>query len=478
MQITEQWILSHAPGPAVAESGRALSEAGSFSALSRTEDAKTYWAECAGSAKNPYYVSVDWSLSDKEPAYSCSCPSRHFPCKHALGLMYELMAGKPFAVGHMPPYVMKARAKQAEEKAKAEARLQKARKYDAAVKEKKLLRQLEGLAKAEKMSDELLANGLASVSCLPAQSLERLARELGGRDLAGPRDAFERIALAEKRLRQDSAHAHRYYAEILRILVSLHAMIGRSRQFLEEQLSSGSYAMEDPLLYEALGGVWNPDELLEIGSYRKNARLVQLSFDVSRDEAKRACIERGFWLELTRGDVVHTRASRSVNAFKYGAGSDSCFELLEVPVLYERPGAPCPRVWWDSAVSMPLTAEEHASLRRFAAARVAEAVKAAAVRLEEPLLPEYVPALLRIGSIGLAGGVPVLDDGEGGRIALRDRPGDGAERASVRRLTALPEAPREGDALFGLIFYDEADRRFCLHPYSLVTENRIIRLQF
>jgi hypothetical protein len=41
------------------------------------------WGECRGSASAPYRTVVDLT----RPAYQCSCPSRKFPCKHALALM-------------------------------------------------------------------------------------------------------------------------------------------------------------------------------------------------------------------------------------------------------------------------------------------------------------------------------------------------------------------------------------------------------
>nr|BFE81137.1 hypothetical protein GCM10020093_037380 [Planobispora longispora] len=41
------------------------------------------WGECKGSGSKPYRACVDLS----GPAYRCSCPSRKFPCKHALGLL-------------------------------------------------------------------------------------------------------------------------------------------------------------------------------------------------------------------------------------------------------------------------------------------------------------------------------------------------------------------------------------------------------
>lgn len=478
MHMTEQWILSHAPNPALAESGRELSESGCFAALCRTEDGKTCWAECAGSARNPYYVSFDCSLSEDAPVFRCSCPSRQSPCKHVIGLMYELLSGKEFAVDEPPSYVARARVRQASEQARSEARLERTRRQNAAAREKRLERQLEGLAKAEKFLGELLCDGLKSLPDLPAQSLERLAAELGSRGLPGARDAFERIARLERAIRQDGAEKRAGYAEIARDLAALQVMLRRARELLGRQPSADGYAMEEPALYEMLGGVWDPDELRAIGSWRKNARLVQLSFDVSRASARRTRVERGFWAELTRGDLVHTLSTRPSRMPKGIGTDDTCFSLLEIPLLYEAPVAPCPCVWWEDAVPKPLGEAEWSALRGMAVARVSEAVRSAAARLSEPLLPAYVPALVRVGAIGYVERTLVLADGEGERIALRDRREDGAERASVCRLTALPQPPEAGDAVFGLIFYDESDRRYCLHPYGVVRADGIVRLQF
>jgi hypothetical protein len=53
-------------------------------------DGKAVWGLCTGSGKNPYQVVVDLA----GPAYSCSCPSRKFPCKHALALLLRWSAGQ------------------------------------------------------------------------------------------------------------------------------------------------------------------------------------------------------------------------------------------------------------------------------------------------------------------------------------------------------------------------------------------------
>ncbi len=47
------------------------------------------WGQCAGSGKSPYQVIVDLA----GPAFKCSCPSRKFPCKHALAVLLLWSAG-------------------------------------------------------------------------------------------------------------------------------------------------------------------------------------------------------------------------------------------------------------------------------------------------------------------------------------------------------------------------------------------------
>jgi SWIM zinc finger len=47
------------------------------------------WGLCAGSGKSPYQTIADLT----GPAYKCSCPSRKFPCKHALGLLLAWASG-------------------------------------------------------------------------------------------------------------------------------------------------------------------------------------------------------------------------------------------------------------------------------------------------------------------------------------------------------------------------------------------------
>ena len=480
MELTEQFILLQAPNAAAASNGQKLSRGGKFTNLCRTADGALYWGECAGSGKTPYRVSVDWT-DQNAPVCRCSCPSRQFPCKHALGLLYEQLAQKPFQEADIPQDVADKRAKQAARAAKKEAAASspaKPKKPNAAAQTKRINKQLEGLDMAEKMVAELLNNGIGSLGGASSQTFDKLAKDLGNYYLTGPQTAFSRIALAVRTIQKDPDGAQSAYAEALRVLIALHSTIKKSRAFLQAKLDAGQFTAEDTVLFEALGGVWKLEDLHAIGVYRENARLVQLSFDVSFDQAKQEYSERGWWMDTAAGQINYTLNLRPVKAMKYIKADDSRFELFEIPTLYTYPGEGSRRVRWEGAATRPLTRSEHAALPGLAQPDIPAAVKLAKGQFKNTLLPKFAPMLLPIGRVGTVGDAFALEDPKGNRIVLRDRSEDGADHASTARLTMLPKKIPEGSALFGLMFYDAADRTICLHPYSLVTPEHIIRLQY
>ena len=478
MTLTEQMIQLQAPNPAAVENGRKLSKKGSFSAHCRTQDDTLYWAQCAGSGKTPYRVSIDWTVPDA-PVCRCSCPSRQFPCKHALGLMFEQLAGREFETAELPQDIADKRAKQAARAAKKEETAgspPKPKRVNAAAQKKKLAKQLEGLDMAEQMANDLLSTGLGALAGSSAQTYDKLAKDLGSCYLTGPQAAFTRIALAVRTVQKEPDRADAAYGEALRILVSLRSAIKKSRVFLQSKLETGNFSPEDSALFEALGGVWKLEDLRAIGSFQENARLVQLSFDTSFDEAKKEYVERGWWLNLEGGDILQTLNLRPAKALKYVKGEDSRFGLLETPALYLYPGEGNRRCRWETASARPLTAEEQAALPALAQARLAAAVKLTKGTIKNTLAPKFLGVLVPIGRLGTIGDSFVLEDPAGDRIVLRDRPGSAA--SCTVRLAALPREVPAGSALFGLMFYDEGDRSLCLHPYSVVTRSEILRLEY
>jgi hypothetical protein len=82
-------VLALAPDAGSTSSARSLASPGRWRSFGCCEQPAALWGECAGSGKNPYLATVDLA----GPAYQCSCPSRKFPCKHALALLLLWSAG-------------------------------------------------------------------------------------------------------------------------------------------------------------------------------------------------------------------------------------------------------------------------------------------------------------------------------------------------------------------------------------------------
>ncbi|MFF4602063.1 SWIM zinc finger family protein [Streptomyces sp. NPDC001339] len=99
----ERWttdqVLALAPDEASRKAGGKLATPGPWPDTGAGRSA--VWGLCKGSGKKPYQTVVD----TKGPAFTCSCPSRKFPCKHALGLLL-LWAGAEgtVAAGEPPPW--------------------------------------------------------------------------------------------------------------------------------------------------------------------------------------------------------------------------------------------------------------------------------------------------------------------------------------------------------------------------------------
>lgn len=90
---SEDRVVRAAPDDASLAAARKLAHPGPWSDTGSNED--LVWGKCQGSGKTPYQVSVDTAA----PAYRCTCPSRKFPCKHALALLLLWARGEAAAAG-------------------------------------------------------------------------------------------------------------------------------------------------------------------------------------------------------------------------------------------------------------------------------------------------------------------------------------------------------------------------------------------
>ena len=78
---TAEAVLALAPDDSSRKAATGLARPATWTDTGSTPD--LVWGLCRGSAAKPYQIVIEIT----GPAYRCSCPSRKFPCKHALGLL-------------------------------------------------------------------------------------------------------------------------------------------------------------------------------------------------------------------------------------------------------------------------------------------------------------------------------------------------------------------------------------------------------
>ncbi|MBM7169670.1 SWIM zinc finger family protein [Streptomyces sp. G44] len=85
---TADQVLALAPDAPSRKAGSRLGVAGPWSEAGSSGEGAV-WGLCKGSGSKPYQTVIDITggADAAGPAYKCSCPSRKFPCKHALGLL-------------------------------------------------------------------------------------------------------------------------------------------------------------------------------------------------------------------------------------------------------------------------------------------------------------------------------------------------------------------------------------------------------
>ena len=108
--LSEQDIRPLAPNDSAFRNGKKISDSGAFTERVCSKDESYYAGSCKGSGKSLYQVSACFE-EGKAPVIRCSCPSRQFPCKHGIALLFEIAAGKDFAETEIPEDIVKKQEK-------------------------------------------------------------------------------------------------------------------------------------------------------------------------------------------------------------------------------------------------------------------------------------------------------------------------------------------------------------------------------
>ncbi|MEY8516961.1 SWIM zinc finger family protein [Lachnospiraceae bacterium 29-84] len=473
-KISEQYITMIAPNANAVNNGRKISQKGGFVKRLCSEDGAFYMGECSGSGKSNYITSADF-IEEESPVFRCSCPSRQFPCKHSLALLFEISQGKGFEVCEIPEDILQKRQKKEARTAKAKEGKKAAKpRVNKAARTKKIKKQLEGLGLAEEMMHSLLSAGLGTMGGGSVKTYRDLAKQLGDYYLVGPQISINRLILEIEAFQKDGDSRH--YKEAARILVQLRSVVKKARAYLEEKLEKEELEDDGSVLFEELGGIWKLDQLQALGLKKENACLLQLSFQVVYDDARKEFIDIGWWADVETGEVAVTQNFRPVKALKYVKQEDTVFEAASVPILTYYPGEMNRRIRWESASYGPMAKEQLASLRAHAEDSLPVAVKKVKNHIKNTLSENYAMLLFAYQRIGKTEDGFVLQDAEGNTIQMEDMPG---MEGTIHQIPMLMDgALLEGQALLGKFFYWEEKRRICLQPYSIITEEQVIRLLY
>lgn len=481
--LTESYVDGLALNSAAMKNGKDLLKKNSFPKLCKSPDGTLLFGECKGSGKEPYRCSADFVKADS-PVFRCSCPSRQFPCKHILGLMYAYTAGRAFETGEIPLDIVEKRekAEKREEKKKEAAASddnsesgKTKRKTNKSALTKKLAAQLEGLELLEKLVQQIVQSGLGSIDAKTVKMLAEQAKQLGNYYIPGAQAAFKELLL-----RFDAqADKEAMYTAAAEQLTVLHTLVKRGREYLNRRIADPDSPPDtETTLEEWLGHAWQLAELRESDRAHKEAELLQLSFRSYTDEARSEFVDEGYWIDLHTGHIHVTRTYRPFRAAKYIREDDSVFEVVQPRELFMYPGEMNARVRWEEGPFRPVQSEDYASVHRYARTSYPEAVKQVKNQIKNPLSDKHPVLLLAYDEIqqSVEGDALFLLDREGKSLVLADPAS--AQDQTVSLLPLLPKEALQVQTMLVRFEHDMRLNRLAAQPLSIITPTEIIRLQY
>ncbi|PQO28352.1 SWIM zinc finger domain-containing protein [Blastopirellula marina] len=481
IEIDEAYVDSAAPNAAAIKNGRGLVLKGKLVQLHKSEEDDLLFGECKGSGKSNYQTSCDFSQPDK-PVFRCSCPSRQFPCKHGLGLLYAYAQGKTFTVADVPEDLTAKRDKAAQRVEKKKVEAEKPRTVNKAALGKKIKAQLGGLDLLEKLTHDLVRTGMANTTVKTASQIEEQAKQLGNAYLPGAQAAllnYTKLFTGEDGRfdnETDPTQREAIYSEALDQLSRLHAIIRKGRTYLETRLQDPELAPEtDTAIAAWLGHAWQLRELADAGLVEKDAELVQLAFNSYDDVARKEFVDTGIWINLASGKIEITQNFRPYKAAKHIRSEDSFFEVAQIAELYVYPGSVNPRIRWDAMRQRPLKPADLAAMRKLAHADFPKLIKEVKGNLKGPLADKCPVYLVQYAKLGMIDDQLVIEDKKGERLVLADSTVM-EEPASCYLLGLLPPALHKNQ-LMAVRFHQDLDHGLLrIKPLSVVTDDSIVRL--
>lgn len=478
IKITEEYVDSAAPNAKAVQKGKELVRNKQFVKFFQSKDETLIFGKCQGSGANNYLPSVDF-VKPENPVYRCSCPSRQFPCKHCLGLMYAFVSGHAFSTADIPADILAKRTKiEKRTGRKKEASQSGEKKVNKAALEKKIKSQLDGLALLTNITGNIIRSGFSSIDPPTFKTLESQAKELGNYYLPGAQTALMAFLL----LFRENENREKIYTDALIHITTLHSLAKKGTEYLGNRLKDPDLEMDaNSNIDEWLGHAMQLSELKEMGLVQQDAELIQLSFNSYSDDARKEYVDLGIWINLNTGKIQETRNYRPFRAAKHIHEDDSFFSVVSVKELYVYPGDLNPRIRWEEKLVRDITGDDLKKILSFANASLPGIIKAVKNQVKNPLSDKYPAALVKFSCIGELAGEEdqgkhlVVEDTDGHRLVLEDKPG---EPPTCRILYLLPERYFENQALLVKFFHNMDTGNLRGYPLSIVTQQKILRLGY
>ncbi|HUE71142.1 MAG TPA: SWIM zinc finger family protein [Pirellulaceae bacterium] len=478
IKIDEAFIEAAAPNGDAAKNGRGLVLKNKFVALHHSQDETLFFGRCQGSGKEPYLCSADFAVPEAA-VYRCNCPSRQFPCKHSLGLLYAYVQGKKFTPADIPEELASKREKTAARVEKKKEEAEKPRTVNKGALAKKIKAQLEGIDLLQKLTLDLVRLGIGNMNAKSAREVEEQAKQLGNAYLPGAQAAlhnYTKLFYSSDGEERSAKERESIYSEALDHLGRLHTLVKQGRAYLTRRLEDPELSPEtDTSIAAWLGHAWQLRELKDAGLVQNDVELVQLAFNSHDDVARKEFVDTGIWMNLAGGRIQITQNFRPYKAVKYIKSDDSFFQVAQVKELCVYPGDVNPRIRWEGMLPRPLEPRDLEKIRSLGQSDFAAVVKEVKSHLKLPLADKQPIYALNFRQIGQVGDTYVVEDAKGERLALTDT-GMTEEPASCHLLPLLPREVFTDQTLIARFRHDLDSRQLRVKPLSIVMRSAVIRL--
>ncbi len=501
-QLTEDIVASMAPTDGAMGDARGLLKKGALQKLSRSDDGKLVFAECKGSAKLPYAVSLDFAAGGERPTVRCNCPSRQRPCKHGLALALTFVSkAASFKVAEPPADLVEKSDKLKTQREKSPAAAEKPRVVNQTALAKKAEQQRDALVSLDRFVIDLVTTGLGGVKAKGVSALRDQASRMGDSQLYGARARLLQLAALlesdededdddeddEDRVRTKPALTEEArLARLTTDVVQLWVAVRKGQHMLEGKTEEGESRSEgDAQLESLLGRAWRLPELKEAGYWVTDRQLLELAHEHREDRTLEMVSAAGYLLDLGDGSVHVETTALPVAAARR---PDAHLRPSRRGVVQVREAALYPgetvnrRIRWSEREADGAATErsvEKADLDKLhtLARPLDAALKALREQLKNPLAPSEAVVLIKAARFGQAtrNGAPVtvLEDAAGQRLVLRDPP----EQAYATTLNLTHAAAAYGPGSVATrLWYDPLERAIFGQALALFVGEKHLRL--